>query len=288
MKFIQYPMIVMFSVIWLFIIFGCTESPLGEYDISAVNRQIRGKVILSDKSNPEGIYVWLEAFDIGSFTDGNGRYQVTLPITISQGPLAELNGVFDLYFYIANYKISSAKVVVQNGEFFYTRGDFDAEGEMTGTRSLLKLLHIVTLVDPDSVMTDFEGQLNVHVTLQAMFDSVTVILPKIIGGFSGAILLRRLESGDIFVDIPDISDSHQNEEKIGPEERVLHMVFNIDRGALPEGKYEIIPYFLIEQENMPEGFLESLSPNAKEIGPDYLKIPFKREGGYFEVMTRSE
>jgi len=194
-----------------------------------------------------------------------------------------MNGVFKLYFYVANYKLSSVEVVVQNGDFLYSRGDIDENGEMNGTRSLLKLLNISTLVEPASVETDFEGLVNIQLTLQAAFDSVTVVFPKIVGGSSGAVILRRIGSGDIFMDIPDISTDIRVVERIGPEERIWDMVFNLVRGALPEGQYEIVPYFLIEQENMPEELLESLGPNVMELGPGYLKIPFKREGGYFEV-----
>jgi len=275
--------IILFGGVCLSLLCGCTENPLDKSTISSKSRQIHGKVRLSDESSSEGVYVWLEGFNIGTFTDQTGQFQVTLPPPETHGTPTGVNGVFNLYFYVANYRLSSAEVVVQNGEYLPSWGDIDANGEINGVISLRKLLRISTVVDPDTVTTSFEGPIDVQVSLQATFDSVTVVFPKIIEGSSGAILLKRLESGDVFVDIPDMSDSTQTIERIGPEIRNWNMVFNAGTGVLPEGQYEIIPYFFIEQDSMPAGLLTSLSMNVKELGPDYLKIPFKREGGLFVV-----
>ncbi len=283
MRSLQRVVTILCGGVCLSLLCGCTEHPFGESKISYRNRQISGRVTLSDNSIPEGIYVWLEGFNIGTFTDQTGQFQVTLLLPENQGTSTGVNGVFNLYFYVANYQLSFAEAVVQNGDFLYSRGDFDESGEMIGVTSLLKLLRIHTTVKPDSVPMTFEGTVNVVVTMQALFDSVTVFIPKIIGGSFGAILLRRLGSDDIFVDAPNTNDYIQVTERIGPEEYIWNLGFNLVRGALPEGQYEIIPYFFIEQENMPEGLLESLGPNVMELGPDYLRIPFKREGGHFEV-----
>jgi hypothetical protein len=47
--------------------------------------------------------------------------------------------------------------------------------------------------------------------------------------------------------------------------------------------YEVIPYLWIERGELPPGLLTSLGPNVLALGPDYLKIPFRREGGRLEV-----
>ena len=61
------------------------------------------------------------------------------------------------------------------------------------------------------------------------------------------------------------------------------MTFNLILNPLPPGKYEVIPYLFISHETIPEGLIESIGSNVKKLHPDYLKIPFKRVGGEFEV-----
>lgn len=278
-------MIVFFCVIFLSVFFSCSESPFSTENISERSREIRGRLRLSDTMSYEGIYVWLEVFNIGTFTDSEGSFQITLPPPAAQDGLGGTNGVCNLFFYVANYKLSSATSVVLNGEFLYSRGDFDSNGELIGTRSLRKLVYIKTVVEPNIITADYQGKLSVKVALRAISDSVKIMFPKLIGASSGAILLRRLETGDIFVDVPGSSSYFKDVVILGPEEEVVfQMVFDLDRTALPEGQYEAIPFFLIEQENISEELLRSLGPNATELGPDFLKIPFRREGGYFSVI----
>jgi hypothetical protein len=64
---------------------------------------------------------------------------------------------------------------------------------------------------------------------------------------------------------------------------VIEFPFNSQ--ALPVGRYEAIPYFFIEQENMPSGLLASLGENVEAFGADFLKIPIKRKGGRFVIRV---
>lgn len=273
----------LFMGVSLGVVFECTEHPFGANTISSLNRQIRGEVVLSDRSSSGGVYVWLESFDIGTFTDGRGRFEISLPVPALQGLSGGADGVYNLYFFVANYQLSSAKVAVRNGAFLYSYGDFNGNGDMNWIISMLKLLQIRTTVEPDSVTMDFEGPILVEVGLRAVFDSVTVLVPKIIGGYTGALLFRRVETGDVYIDLPDFGEGTQTVVKIGPEEHIIKMLINIDRGDFPAGQYEVIPYIWIEQQDLPEGLIVSLSPNAEKLGADYLKIPFKREGGRFLI-----
>ncbi len=268
----------------LIVFWGCTKHPFDQGEIAGGNREIRGRLMLSDQADPDGIYVWLEGLNISTFTDRDGKFTLTLPQPDLQGTPGGASGVYTLYFYIANYKLATVKAVIRNGEFLYSEGDFDADGDMNYPRSLKKILNVMTSVEPDTVMSDYEGILFVHVTLQALFDSVTVVFPKIVAGYPGALLFKRLSDAAIYVDIPDSTDNTISVLRIGQESFDLYMAYNMFPGKLPVGRYEIIPYFLVEQQNMPLGLLQSLSPNAQALGPEYLKIPFKRTGGFFQVF----
>ena len=77
----------------IFIIQGCEKSPVGSEDISLGARKISGNINLNDGSDPTGIYVWLEQFNLSTKADQNGDFQLILPTPASQGPQGGLTGL---------------------------------------------------------------------------------------------------------------------------------------------------------------------------------------------------
>ena len=266
-------------------LYRCTNNPVDESSITTRSKQIHGRVSLGLETNHEGIYVWLEGYNMGTFTDQTGRFDLELPYEGSHPVGIGNNAMLNLYLYVANYQISTADVITVDGEFLLSRGDIGAHGELTGDRTLLKLLNINTLIDPDTVLVNEDREVIVQVHLQATFDSVTVVFPKIIGN-TGIVLLKNLNSGNAYVYLPEAFDNTQTSERLGPEVRIWSFVFGIKQGDLPPGTYEVVPYFFIEQENLPAELLESLDPNFGTIGAGFLNIPFKRSGGH--IFVRGE
>lgn len=261
---------------------GCEKSPFNGDISNPLNQEIRGKIALSDGGSAEGIYVWMEDTPISTTTNAEGAFVISLPPSASNST-AYASGVFNLYFYVANYRLSSTPVTVVNGKFLYARGELNPNGELIGTRFMAKLLNINTQIDPPVVTPHYSDYINVLVTLSAVSDSVDVVFPKIVGGELGAILFRNLETGQIIADAPEINAGVRLAKKIGKEPETFSFSFDLKRGNLPIGRYEVIPYFFIEQAKMPGGLLASISQKAVEIGPDFLKIPFRRAGGLFAI-----
>lgn len=262
---------------------ACTSNPFGDEDIQrADHRTISGHLNLADNTTPDDVYVWLGGTSISARTDRNGDFHLTLPPAGNSGTVVS-GGIFNLYFYVANYKLSTATVYTQKDGFEFGQGDVDAHGRLLGTRHLEKLLHIRTQAFPNSVARDFAGPVDILLTLQATLDSVTVILPKVVGGLLGGIVLKKKESGEHFYSIPDIDANTKLFARIGGEPRSWRMVLNIARGQFAPGHYEIIPYMLVQQEEVPPALLQSLGPNVEEIGEDFLKIPFKRDMGELTI-----
>lgn len=259
---------------------SCSKSPLSEDGIRVESGELQGRVQLSDGGNPAEVYVWLEGTTVATRTGSTGEFTLQLPPAVTQ---TDASGWHRLYFYLANYKLAWAEVLVRNGRFVYGAGDLNADGELINQVSLFKMLRILTYVEPAVVPSQFDGPVHVQVSLQATLDSVTVVYPKSVGGFLGAILLRHRESGQIFADVPDVGAHTRDYDRIGPEVRSRRLVFNFTPNIVPPGHYEIIPYFFIEHANMPDGLLASLGERVEEIGADFLKIPAKREGGQFVV-----
>lgn len=283
MKTAQIPICFLSMLMLIVSLINCTELPFGSDEISAGHRQISGKVKLHDGSSPENVYVWLSSFNIGAYTDQSGEFKLTLPPKSSMGTSGGVSGTFDLYFYIANYKLVSSQVVVRDGEFVYSRGDINKAGALYETKTLRRFLRVNTSVSPASVAVNYTGSIEVKVALQATIDSATVIIPESFGGMLGAVFVKKIDSQEVFIykSVPITVSS--SKLLVGLSSQSLSMTFNLILNPLLPGKYEVIPYLLIAHETIPDGLIENIGSNVRKLHPDYLKIPFKREGGEFEV-----
>jgi hypothetical protein len=268
----------------LVLFYGCTSNPFGGDKISEEKRKISGVARLADGSSAGDILVWMAGFNISTLTGANGQFEITLPPKGSQGPTGALNGIFNLYFFVANYFLDSAQVVVQNGAFVYARGDVNEDGKLSAPRSLRRFLRISTALSPASVAKNFTDRIGVTVTLEAIGDSATVVFPRSVGGFLGAAFFKRVGSDDLFIYEP-VSSANTREivtvGRLAPQSRL--MVITLLQLPLPPGQYEVIPYLLVRHQALPPGLLASLGANVEDLTPAYLDLPFRREGGQFEV-----
>ena len=261
---------------------GCTSNPFGDDDIGSGRRAISGKVQLTDGSDPEEIYVWLETFNIGARTDNGGRFTLSLPPPSAQGGGGGIDGAFSLYFFVANYQLVTAQVATRGGEFIFNQGEINAKGELGSTKSLKKTLSILTQIDPNPVPSNYPYRIGVQVTLQAIIDSVTVLIPSV-GGLLNAVLFRNLATGAVFVH-ETVIDAPLERLLVGrsPRSRVLQFSLSQIPG-LTTGEYEVIPYILIAHDEVPAELFTTIAPDAPSLGPNYVKIPFRREDGRFSI-----
>ena len=288
MRAINRILFVCFTVASLAALWSCTESPFGE-DIAPEPREIRGQVDLLGNSNDAAVYVWLEGLNIATRTDEEGFFDLEIPKELSEST-SQLHGLFRLYFYVANYKINTADIAVRGGLYLYGERDLDSEGNLREVITLEKILDIDTIVEPVLVSNSYDGPIDVQVTLQATHDSVTVIYPKSIGGLLGAVLLKHVDTEQIFVDVPDAGATTRAYEVIGNEPTSRRLVFQLNGTNfrdlfLPVGYYTVIPYFLIEHDELPQELLDTMGQDVQQIGPNFLKIPYDREGGTFRVTN---
>lgn len=270
-----------------FLTMSCTKNPFGSDEITPGNREISGKVALSDGFNAEGVYMWLEGFDIGTRTNENGEFKVTLPPPAAQGTPSGVTGSFNLYFYLANYGLKSTTVVTRNGEFLFSQGEINKDGELNQPKELEKFLDINTIVEPASISTSYSGVVSVDVHLVTpLNDSATVVFPATFGRPLGTAILKHLDTGQLFSFQSLKGNPNQTAYIIGSVEQIIEKDFDIGGagGVLPVGEYEVIPHILIRHEEIPTALLQSLGQNFLEPGADYLNIPIRREGGQLEVI----
>ncbi len=260
---------------------SCTWNPFGDEDITSGYRTISGNVELNDGSDPDGVYVWLEGFNVGTYTDGSGKFTLSLPNSGS----SDLNGIYKLYFYIANYTLVEAQVVVRDGEFVYSRGDINKDGKLALPIVLRRFLRIVTSLSPESVPQNYTENIIATVTLTATVDSVTVVVPQSIGSFIlGAVLIRKIDSQEVFIHESSPYSGMNFKVLVSPHPpKKVSMGFSLILKPLTPGEYEVIPYLLPCHQKVPAGLFETMGPGVSGLSQNYLKIPFKRTGGEFEV-----
>jgi hypothetical protein len=116
-------------------------------------------------------------------------------------------------------------------------------------------------------------------------DSATVVLPKSVGGALGAVFLRRTDTGDVSV-IPFSQFMGGSVSlTVGSSTQEVSMSFGLVNFSLAVGEYEAIPYLLIAHESLPDGLMESIGTGVTGMNQNYLKIPFRRLGGDFEIKS---
>ncbi|MDQ7065264.1 MAG: hypothetical protein Q9P90_13595 [candidate division KSB1 bacterium] len=142
---------------WLgLFIAGCTENPFFKDDsISQPHRTIAGSVRLSDGLSPDGVFIWLEGHDLTATTDTHGRFSLTLPPPVTQAGDAYPDGVFRVFYFLANYYLETARVKIRKGEFLRAQADVTAKGELAPDKILQKFLRIEVTVGPNEIKAIF-------------------------------------------------------------------------------------------------------------------------------------
>jgi hypothetical protein len=261
--------------------FGCTENPFSNDKVSGGSRQVSGTVRLGDGQSAEGVYVWLDGFNIGSRADAAGHFRLALP---QQN--RDVSGVFMLYAYAANYRLAASEVVVRSGEFVYDKGDINKNGELARAPVLAKFLRIITEVSPATVDASALSRVFVTVKLQATIgDTVTVAFPGLFSDGLAKALLKKSGSDEailLYSNEFGFAASDLQVVRTGAFSRTI--AFNLSGVSIPAGDYEVIPYLLIKHEAVPAKLIESLGSDVEAFGKDYLRIPFRREGGSLRVL----
>jgi len=258
---------------------GCTGNPIDNSDISSGRSQMIGKVQLENAHSPEGVYVWMEGFDLSAFTTEDGSFTLTWPSGFSN-----VSGIFRVYFFVANYQLDFVDVAVREGEFLYGQEGLNTSGELRETVRLEQFLVVSTDVSPETVAR--ANNINVTMTFSLGLRTIngvsTVVLPNTTRGFLSSVFFKNTETSELFI-FKGLPVTSEEEILVGQTQviRELNVVFS--RINLPPGKYLCIPYILIKRDDLPEDLVNSIALNTLAFGPNYLKLPFKRDGGEFEI-----
>lgn len=278
----KYKTFVVLVIAALMCMNGCIENPFGDDKISGGTRSIRGQVKLNNNASAEGAYVWLEGFNLGTHVNAQGEFTVTLPPAGGQGN-GGASGAFQLYFFLANYELLSASVVTRNGAFVYNQGEINKNGELSNAKVLARFLRVSTQVTPASVPANYNGSVTVETTFEATIDTATVVFPSTIAGLLGAVLVRRVGTNQVFTYQAVPGANGVETQRLGRTPVTRAMTMNFTTAPLPAGDYEVVPYVLIRHQSVPALLSTSLGGGVEQLGPAYIDLPMKREGGQFKV-----
>ncbi len=280
---------------------GCTNSPLGSNEISGGNRQITGKVVITDHPSAEDAFVWLEGFNVGTRTDAEGKFTLALPAPQNQNSQGGINGIFKLYAYVANYALDIATTVIKEGEFVYSKEDIGAKGELKRHLFLAKKFEVDIVVFPPTFNCIPDPLLNLpnftQVTLSLKSisgDPVTAILRKPGQIYAEKFYLKNIETREIYLQTAFKTGSDfRNEIQVSEIPHSETYNFELSRvetdstTILPPGDYELFPYFLVVDEAVPVELIESIGDNVESPDGEFFKIPAKRSGAPLHILCEN-
>jgi len=282
----------LFLIVFVFVTVAlrCTTNPLFDDDKNTYDRHnISGTVTLQGGRTPDGIFVWLEDLNIHTSTSESGSFSLSLPNTPDfQG----LNGAYTIYFFLGNYKYSTASAIIRDGLFEYGERNISGNGRVRDITPLVELLSISTKVlseglvlnQPDSLLIEVSLDKSTSFPVTATFyrDNINVLT-----GFYVRKIGSTKNEADIFLQqsYRPVTEPISNLTKLRSSLFWNGTRMNPGFVSLTEGEYEIFPYIFLEQEGLPSELITSFGQQARNITLDYLNIPFKQTTDTFVVSA---
>ena len=198
-----------------------------------------------------------------------------------------MTGVFNLYYYSANFNLESTKLFFRNGLLVSQQDVINESGELIRPQVVLQKLRIKTQIAPASISSsevsaaELRGDAVVvilKVTLEALLGPVTIRFPTMVENLIAPVIFRNINTNEVSIVESKIAGLSYNDiitVDVEPISRFL--IIGLQSRFFPPGEYEVIPYLLIEYESLPSGLLESLGEDVEALGPNYLKLPIMRE-----------
>ena len=269
----------------LLTLISCTENPFGG-EKKMANRTISGRVKL-DKVDfypsgyHNGVLVWSEGLGLQATTDIDGSFELTLPASSESSSGAITDGDYTLQFFIGNYKLSSVTITFAAGQVVNDEKVINLEGELRRDVTLTRLAGVHTNVYPPIITSGFDSDVITKVHITPDKTDIHFHLRKLVTrDFSiyTGLLIREADSKKLAYTV-DIDTASSMKEYIDRPSQTLDFVFNYTDVNLPSGIYEVIPYLVLDRDDIPETILKTLGSGYDSFSQNYFKYPFYRTGG---------
>jgi len=293
------------------ILSSCISNPFWQDD-DIKEKSITGKIVLSDNEDTcDSVFVWLEEFNLSTYTDQNGEFKIVVPPVESQNDGAGFNGDYKLYFWLANYQIFYATISFSNGEFASIQSHINENGEFLETVNLQKLLSINTTIIGDSIeIKTFGNNDKIYITVNLTSNinsefSIKTNMQSLPFPYKGQIhtgiifeslsdptiksVIPRQNSCDIvttrFLPFSQIDMNYEFEILASDNIRQIYSKFNVqyDSFSISSGDYKVYPYILFPTNEVPDGLMNSIDENLLNIRDGYFNIPIKRDDAVITI-----
>lgn len=278
---IQNKQLVLICAFSLTALIGCTENPFSDPPEVGTS-QLSGKVLLSHDFDNSGVYVWIEQIEISAYTNSDGDFLITIPPPASQGGGGGIDGDLIMYFYLANYKLDSARVSFLRGVPVVSKGDLNEEGDVARIIKLSKLLNVELSFLKKSISMSSSDSLRIKITLTSPeIEPVASVMAKAntreYTPPSPAFFIKKIDSEERIFKMIEIGYHVELVNFINKSVTVIYdMAVGFSAGELPTGTYEVIPFVKVRDVNPPLALLNSFGEHVLEYHFDYLNLPFKR------------
>ena len=260
-------------------IHSCTTNPFWD-DAATRELKIDGYVLVEGKETDVPVFVWADILNIHAKTDPDGYF--SLPVHQAQAPTGNINGPMQVYFYIHNYILDSATVFFTDGKFSNEQTDFSNDGELTESITLKKIISVDSYClscrqgQPPSINLNYEDSLTFIFALDLHRNSRISAYKKVLSQqeyLPSGVLFRNVSDG--FMYIYRLANDRLIPLDYARDENII-IRFDIDHDSLQvhSGPYEVIPFFLVNQNTIPLGLIDALGGESLfEIGEEYLQLP---------------
>ena len=273
------------TISFVLLMIQCTENPFSNSgNVETTRRTVRGMVQLNDQNSSEDIFVWLQEYDIYTRTNAEGEFELTLPPKASQAG-GSVTGVFNIFFYVVNYQLDSAKVVIRNGEFVYANADINESGRLKHPVVLEKLVDINVLVSPEKMKTCYNGMIQVNLVLTVETNPVKILGYYSTTGSLNGIIFRGVDDQPEDFAIKKVNSALARTVVFEPGIHSMTTYYQHDYCSFPIGLYEIIPILWVEQDHVPDALLAHFNQDPIKLSKSYLEWPMRRNNGLLFIES---
>jgi len=130
-----------YLIIILLLLVSCEDNIVEPPDNQQFSSVLKGKVILENQTEHSNALVYIDSLNRGVSTDSSGNY--TLLFTEED---SVYSGVFKLIYFLNDYDVDSAKIVLVNGKVKLDTLDVDSEGRIE-TKEMKQIISVERWTD---------------------------------------------------------------------------------------------------------------------------------------------
>lgn len=278
---------------------SCTENPFANKDDNQiVKEKLSGEINLADGVTPDGIFVWLNEFNLSTYTDEKGEFSITLPLPENQAGGNGFDGIFTLYFFMGNYKADSVAIELSQGKILENQDNITNDGALKNTIDLypmLTLQGVIGVEEEDFVQIQFDTDSVFKKLLfnLRLYDETEVIYSlredrkwPAKGFFRTGMIFEPVENGHDPVFVKSTESELYHDALLLDSTYSWTYELMLYRDNFEEIEYTAFPYLIIDHPYLPENLWDALGREKTNFDEHFFDYPFKRSGTKVQVIKK--